>query len=72
MEEKSYVEKFYQKVNKEERLADRGRYPLALSREGYLVDAVELAEHNIQIFKSKLKAKDNISIFQGDATGTDG
>ncbi len=39
--------KFYQKVNKEERLADRGRYPLALSREGYLVDAVELAEHRV-------------------------
>ncbi len=70
MEEKGFVEKFYQKVNEEERLSDRpgqieyattmayihqylqtgmriaeigagtGRYSLALSREGYQVEAV--------------------------------
>lgn len=97
MEEKRFVEEFYQKVNEEERLTDRpgqieyattmayihqyikpgmriaeigagtGRYSLALSQEGYRVWAVELVEHNIQVFKSKLRAEDNIRILQGDA-----
>lgn len=97
MEERSCVEAFYQRVNEEERLADRpgqieyattmayihqylkpgmriaeigagtGKYALALSREGCSVEAVELVERNIQIFKSKLKAKDNIRIWQKDA-----
>lgn len=97
MEERSYVEAFYQRVNEEERLADRpgkieyattmayihqylkpgmriaeigagtGKYSLALSREGYSVEAVELVERNIQIFKNKLKAEDDIRIQQGDA-----
>lgn len=47
--------------------AGTGRYSLALSREGYQVDAVELVERNIRIFKSKLKAEDTIRILQGDA-----
>lgn len=87
MEEKHIVEAFYQKVNEEERLADRqghveymttmsyirkylkphmqiaeigagtGRYSLALAREGHHVEAVELVEHNIQVFRSKLEKK---------------
>lgn len=97
MEEKRIVETFYQKVDEEERLADRqgyveymttmsyihkylephmriaeigagtGRYSLALSREGHHVEAVELVEHNIQVFKSKLKKEDDIRIIQGNA-----
>lgn len=47
--------------------AGTGRYSLALSREGYCVEAVELVERNIQIFRSKLKEDDNIRIYQGDA-----
>lgn len=97
MEEKRIVEAFYQKVNEEERLADRqghveymttmsyihkylkphmriaeigagtGRYSLALAEEGYHVEAVELVEQNIQVFKSKLKKEDDIRILQGNA-----
>ena len=31
--------------------AGTGRYSHALARQGYTVDAVELVEHNIEIFK---------------------
>lgn len=47
--------------------AGTGRYSLALSREGYHVEAVELVERNIQVFKSKLKESDDILIIQGNA-----
>lgn len=47
--------------------AGTGRYSLALSREGYCVEAVELVERNIQTFRSKLKEDDNIRIYQRDA-----
>lgn len=47
--------------------AGTGRYSLALSREGYCVEAVELVERNIQTFRSKLKEDENIRIYQGDA-----
>lgn len=97
MDEKDFVEAFYQRVNEDERLTDRagqieyattmayihqylkpgmriaeigagtGRYSLALSREGYQVEAVELVERNIQIFNGKRKPEDKIRIIQGDA-----
>ncbi|MDE7341547.1 MAG: class I SAM-dependent methyltransferase [Lachnospiraceae bacterium] len=97
VDEKHIVETFYQKMDEEERLADRqgyveyvttmsyihkylkphmqiaeigagtGRYSLALSREGHHVEAVELVEHNIQVFRSKLKKEDDIHILQGNA-----
>lgn len=47
--------------------AGTGRYSLALAGEGYHVEAVELVEHNIQVFKSKLKREDDIRILQGNA-----
>lgn len=47
--------------------AGTGRYSLALADEGYKVDAVELIEHNIDIFKSKIKPNHAITITQGDA-----
>ena len=34
--------------------AGTGRYSIALLREGYQVQAMELIEHNIEVFKSKL------------------
>lgn len=97
MEEKGVVEAFYQRVDEEERLADRqgyveymttmsyihqylephmriaeigagtGRYSLALAREGYHVEAVELVERNIQVFRSKLREEDDIRVIQGNA-----
>lgn len=45
----------------------QGRYSLALSRKGYNVTAIELIQHNIDVFKSLLKEDDNISINQGNA-----
>lgn len=36
-------------------------------REGYRVEAVELVERNIQIFRNKLKEGEDIRIFQGNA-----
>lgn len=48
--------------------AGTGRYSHALAQKGYRVDAVELIEHNIEIFKSKTTEGENISIVQGNAT----
>lgn len=47
--------------------AGTGRYSHALAQKGYRVDAVELIEHNIEIFKSKTEAGENISVVQGNA-----
>ena len=44
--------------------AGTGAYSVLLSNEGYDVTAVELVEHNIEIFKSK---KSNAKIHQGNA-----
>lgn len=51
--------------------AGTGRYSRLLASKGHTVDAIELVEHNIEIFKSKITAKDPISITQGDATNLD-
>ena len=42
--------------------AATGRYSHALARQGYRVDAVELVEHNIEIFKQNTKPGENITI----------
>jgi len=47
--------------------AGTGQYSHALARKGYHVDAVELVEHNIDIFKSKTEPDEAISICQGNA-----
>lgn len=47
--------------------AGTGRYSHALARGGYAVDAVELVEHNIEIFKGKTQPDENITIAQGTA-----
>lgn len=47
--------------------AGTGRYSHALAQKGYRVDAVELIEHNIEIFKSKTQEGENISVVQGNA-----
>lgn len=44
--------------------AGTGAYSVLLANEGYKVDAVELVEHNIEIFKKK---KSNANIIQGNA-----
>ena len=47
--------------------AATGRYSHTLARMGYQVDAVELVQHNIDIFCSKTQPGEQITICQGDA-----
>jgi len=47
--------------------AGTGRYSRTLAGMGYLVDAVELFQHNIDIFRQSLKPDQSISITQGNA-----
>ena len=51
--------------------AGTGRYSLTLAEEGYRVDAVDLVQHNIDIFKSKMKPNHKVTIKQGDACNLD-
>lgn len=64
-----YIEKF---LNPGARIleigAGTGRYSLALAKQGYAVDAVELVQHNIDIFKNKITTDMDISVRQGNAT----
>lgn len=47
--------------------AATGRYSHTLAQMGYKVDAVELLEHNIEIFKQNTKPNESITITQGNA-----
>lgn len=47
--------------------AGTGRYSHYFARNGYEVDAVELMECNIEVFKQNMRAGEKISIRQGDA-----
>lgn len=47
--------------------AGTGRYSHALARQGYKVDAIELVEHNIKIFKKNTLNDEDISVTQGNA-----
>ena len=47
--------------------AATGRYSHALARQGYRVDAVELVQHNIEIFKANTQPGEKITVHQGNA-----
>lgn len=47
--------------------AGTGRYSHALARQGYPVDAVELVEHNIEVFQRNTRAGEPVTISQGNA-----
>lgn len=47
--------------------AGTGRYSHALACQGYTVDAVELVEHNIEIFHQNTQPDENITVIQGNA-----
>lgn len=47
--------------------AGTGRYSHALARQGFKVDAIELIEHNIEIFQKNTVENENISVIQGNA-----
>jgi len=48
--------------------AGTGRYSHHFARQGYRVDAVELIEHNIDVFKANTQPGEQITISQGNAT----
>ena len=47
--------------------AGPGRYSHALARAGYRVDAVELLEHNIDIFRQNMHPDEPVTVTQGNA-----
>lgn len=47
--------------------AATGRYSHALAQQGYQVDAVELTQHNIDIFREKTLSGESVTIRQGNA-----
>ena len=51
--------------------AATGRYSHTLARQGYRVDAVELVQHNIEIFKANTNPDEDVRIYQGNAKKLD-
>ena len=47
--------------------AATGRYSHAIAKQGYIVDAVELVPHNIEIFQNNTIPCETVTIHQGDA-----
>ena len=63
-----YVEKYLKPGSRILEIgAGTGRYSHALARRGYVVDAVELVEHNIEAFQKNTLANEHITISQGNA-----
>ena len=52
--------------------AGTGRYSHHFARQGYRVDAVELVEHNIEVFRVNTQPGEDITIAQGNATDLHG
>ncbi len=64
-----YIEKYLQPGMRILEIgAATGRYSHTLAQRGWQVDAVELVEHNIEIFKAKTLPGEPVSIRQGNAT----
>ena len=63
-----YIEKYLQPGMRILEIgAATGRYSHTLARQGYAVDAVELVQHNVDIFNSLTQPGEIITIRQGDA-----
>ena len=63
-----YIEKYIKPCdNVIEIGAGTGRYSHTLARQGYAVDAVELIEHNIEVFHKNTLPSETITITQGNA-----
>lgn len=52
--------------------AGTGRYSHALAQKGYRVDAVELVEHNIELFQARTLQNEPVTIRQGNALDLSG
>ena len=63
-----YIEKY---IRSDDRVieigAATGRYSHTLARQGYTVDAVELVEHNIEVFRKNTLPDEKITVTQGNA-----
>lgn len=69
----SYIEKYLTKGAKILEIgAGTGRYSHYFAGQGYTVDAIELTQHNIEIFKKNTKSGENVTITQGDAINLEG
>ena len=63
-----YIEKYLKPGNRVIEIgAGTGRYSHALARQGYPVDAVELTEHNIEVFRSHTLPDEQVTVTQGNA-----
>ncbi|GAA0116203.1 class I SAM-dependent methyltransferase [Clostridium senegalense] len=63
-----YVNKFLKKgMRVLEVGAGTGRYSLTIAEKGFQVNAIELIQHNIDVFKSKITENCNIDVRQGNA-----
>lgn len=63
-----YIEKYIKPGDRVLEIgAGTGRYSHALARGGYTVDAVELVEHNIEVFRQNTLPDEKISVTQGNA-----
>ncbi len=63
-----YIEKYSKPGNRVLEVgAGTGRYSHALARQGYEVDAVELVEHNIEVFRRNTRPGERVTISQGNA-----
>ena len=63
-----YVERYLKPRNRILEIgAGTARYSHALARRGYIVDAVELVEHNIKVFRKNTLPNEQITISQGNA-----
>lgn len=67
-----YIEKYLQPNARILEIgAGTGRYSHALAQRGFRVDAVELTEHNIQIFLQNTQPGEQVTITQGNALNLD-
>lgn len=63
-----YIEKYLQPGMRILEIgAATGRYSHTLAQMGYSVDAVELVEHNIELFKQNTRPGEQVSVTQGNA-----
>lgn len=68
-----YIEKYLKPGDKIIEIgAGTGRYSHTFARKGFFVDAVELLEHNINIFKANTAEDEKITIKQGNAVDLSG
>lgn len=63
-----YIEKYLKSGDRVLEVgAGTGRYSHALARQGYAVDAVELVEHNIDVFRKNTRSGEPVTITRGNA-----